>query len=70
MQDVPHWEEVHEDLVITLVGIHDAGQLMACGSIDKLITSEKRVVVLGASSIYINIVLAHVSHVVWFLDHD
>lgn len=55
---------MHEDLVITLVGIHDAGQLMACGSIDKLITSEKRVVVLGASSIYINIVLAHVSHVV------
>ncbi|CAL9029966.1 unnamed protein product [Prunus brigantina] len=28
---------------------------MACGSIDKLITSEKRVVVLGASFIYINI---------------
>ncbi|CAL2259993.1 unnamed protein product [Prunus armeniaca] len=33
---------VHEDMVITLVGIHDAEQLMICGSINKLINSGKR----------------------------
>lgn len=57
-------DNVDEDLVITLVGIHDVEQLMACGTIDKLINYRKRVVFLGASFIYISIVLAHVSHVV------